>query len=201
MLAMQKVGFGVSVRVASAADQPVSLPIAQWCFVAGIGGPESDNVSSSVVILLSLAPFCLTSLTTYALSSAQPTPTFPFRSDTIWSRLGNWWCESNTKCWHKQRLVRSVTPSLITPRSVIPSECTSGSDLIAFFTITAILAHPVTNTHTQRHTWLNEEMEPLTSSVWPSQPFFFFFFNTYNYPLWFKIHQDCTWSLHVTLAV
>lgn len=83
MLAMQKVGFGVSVRFASAADQPVSLPIAQWCFVAGIGGPESDNVSSSVVILLSLAPFCLTSLTTYALSSAQPTPTFPFRSDTI----------------------------------------------------------------------------------------------------------------------
>lgn len=41
------------------------------------------------------------------------------------------WC--GNKCPHKQRLVRSVDPGLITPSSVIPNGCTSVSDLIAFF--------------------------------------------------------------------
>lgn len=180
MFAMQKVEFGCSwvwclsafCQCLRSACQSAHRTDVFSGWQHGIGGPESENVTWSVVIPLSSAPSCPTSLTKYALPSAQSTPTFPFRSDTIWLCLSNWWCESITKCWHKQRLVRSVTPSLITLRSVIPSECTSGSDLIAFFTITAILTHPVTNTHTQRHTWLNEEMEPLTSSVCTSQPFF-----------------------------
>ncbi len=100
------------------------------------------------------------------------------------------WCEN--KCLHKQRLVWSAAQSLITLRSVIPNECTSGSDLIAFFTITAILIQPYTNTDTQTHTFVESRDGPYDQLCFLSLLMLGF----YHYCSKFKIHHQCTWSHH-----